>query len=255
MMIATLCTAVVLAAAQAPALVPSTLGGTSWQLVVFHGADGTTVKPDDGSKYTLKFNNDGKVAVRVDCNRGSARWTSGRPGQIELGPMSLTRAMCAPGSMHDRLVQDWSRVRSYAMKDGHLFLSLAADSGVYEFESLSSADIEGAEWHVSAVDNGHQATASTLSGTSLSLKFSRGSVSGSSGCNRFHGPYTKNGSHLALGAVAVTRKACTGEGVMEQEQRFLSALPSVATFRLEGDALVLRRADDSVLIEARKSSK
>ena len=55
--------------------------------------------------------------------------------------------------------------------------------------------------------------------------------------------------------MAVTRKACPGEGVMEQEQRFLSALASVATFRIEGDLLVLRRADDSGLVEARKLSK
>ena len=125
MMIATLCTAVVLAAAQAPALVPSTLGGTSWQLVVFHGADGTTVKPDDGSKYTLKFNNDGKVVVRVDCNRGSARWTSGRPGQIELGtffsdrvhlikPCSRGAALgvCPPRLLHDHRRDQRDRSRA-----------------------------------------------------------------------------------------------------------------------------------------------
>ena len=66
-----------------------------------------------------------------------------------------------------------------------------ADSGIYE-SPLSSANIEGVEWHVSAVDNGHQAIATPLPGTSLSLKFSRGSVSGSSGCNRFHGPYLED---------------------------------------------------------------
>jgi len=254
-MIASLLAAVALAAAQVPASTPTALGGTSWQLVMFHGMDDTTVKPDDGSKYTLKFGKDGKVAVRIDCNRGSGTWKSPAPGQLELGPLALTRAMCAPGSMHDRLVQDWSRIRSYVFKEGHLFLSLMADSGIYEYEPLSSANIEGVEWHVSAVDNGHQATATSLPGTSLSLKFSRGSVSGSSGCNRFHGPYSKTGSHLALGQMAVTRKACTGEGIMEQEQRFLSALASVTTFRIEGDLLVLRRADDSRLVEARKLSK
>ena len=252
-MIAIVLAAVALAAAQVPASTPTTLGGTSWQLVAFHGMDDTIVKPDDGSKYTLKFGKDGKVAVRIDCNRGSGTWKSPVPGQLELGAMALTRAMCAPGSMHDRLVQDWSRIRSYVLKERHLFLSLMADSGIYEYEPLSSANIEGGDWQVTAVDTGHQATATTLKASALSLKFSGGSVSGSSGCNRFHGPYSKNGGRLALGPMAVTRKACTGEGVMEQEQRFLSALAAVATFRIEGDVLVLRRADDSPLVEARKA--
>ena len=96
-MIASLLAAVALAAVQVPAPTPTALGGTSWQLVMFHGMDDTTVKPDDGSNYTLKFGKDGKVAVRIDCNRGSGTWKSSAPGQLELGPMALTRAMCAPG--------------------------------------------------------------------------------------------------------------------------------------------------------------
>jgi para-nitrobenzyl esterase len=44
--------------------------------------------------------------------------------------------MCPPGSFHDRLVKDWEFVRSYIIKDGHLFLSLMADGGIYEFEPI-----------------------------------------------------------------------------------------------------------------------
>jgi para-nitrobenzyl esterase len=32
------------------------------------------------------------------------------------------------------MVKDWALVRSYVFKDGHLFLSLMADGGIYEFE-------------------------------------------------------------------------------------------------------------------------
>jgi para-nitrobenzyl esterase len=44
--------------------------------------------------------------------------------------------MCAPGSLHDRLAKDWEFVRSYTIKDSHLFLSLMADGGIYEFEPI-----------------------------------------------------------------------------------------------------------------------
>jgi para-nitrobenzyl esterase len=43
--------------------------------------------------------------------------------------------MCPPGSLHDRIVKDWSYVRSYVLQGGHLFLALMADGGIYEFEA------------------------------------------------------------------------------------------------------------------------
>jgi para-nitrobenzyl esterase len=35
--------------------------------------------------------------------------------------------------MHDQIVKQWSNIRSYVIKDGHLFLALMADGGIYEF--------------------------------------------------------------------------------------------------------------------------
>jgi heat shock protein HslJ len=112
------------------------LGGTSWQLVRFQGGDDTILTPDDKAKYTLAFGTDSGLSARIDCNRGRGTWTSSGPGQIQLGPLALTRAMCPPGSLHDRIVKHWPYVRSFVLKDGHLFLSLMADGGIYEFEPI-----------------------------------------------------------------------------------------------------------------------
>ena len=51
--------------------------------------------------------------------------------------MALTRAMCPPAPLNDRIPKDLGYVRSYVLKDGHLFLSLMADGGIYEFEPLA----------------------------------------------------------------------------------------------------------------------
>jgi len=118
---------------------PASLAGTSWQLVRFQGGDGAVVTPDDGSKYTLTFGADGALAARIDCNRGRGTWKSANPGQLALGPLALTRAMCPPQSMHDRIVTHWSSIRSYVIKDKHLFLSLMADGGIYEFQPAAAA--------------------------------------------------------------------------------------------------------------------
>jgi para-nitrobenzyl esterase len=119
------------ACAQVPV---QTLGGTSWQLVRFQGGDGAVATPDDKGKYTVAFAADGTINMRIDCNRGRGGWKSAGPGQLEFGPMAITRAMCPPGSLHDQIVRQWPFVRSYVVKDGRLYLSLMADGGIYEFE-------------------------------------------------------------------------------------------------------------------------
>jgi putative lipoprotein len=42
--------------------------------------------------------------------------------------------MCPSSPLNDRILKDWQYVRSYAIKDSNLFLSLMADGGIYEFE-------------------------------------------------------------------------------------------------------------------------
>jgi para-nitrobenzyl esterase len=44
--------------------------------------------------------------------------------------------MCPPGSLHDQIVKQLPFIRSYLIREGHLFLSLMADGGTYEYESL-----------------------------------------------------------------------------------------------------------------------
>lgn len=119
------------------------LGGTSWQLVRIQSMDGKVVTPADRSKYTIAFAADGKVSMRIDCNRGRGTWKSSEPNHLLFGPLAMTRAQCPPGSLHDRVVKDMSYVRSYVVKDGHLFLSLQADGGIYELEPMPKEEKAG----------------------------------------------------------------------------------------------------------------
>jgi para-nitrobenzyl esterase len=113
------------------------LEGTSWQLVKFQGNDGTTLTPDDRAKYTIAFEAGGRVIARVDCNRGQGSWTATAPNQLQFGPLALTRAQCPAGSLHDHIVKQWGNIRSYVVREGHLFLALMADGGIYELEPIA----------------------------------------------------------------------------------------------------------------------
>jgi uncharacterized lipoprotein YbaY len=118
----------------------SPLTGTTWQLVKFEGGDGKVLTPDDRTKYTIEFSPGWQVSARIDCNRGHGAWKSSAPNHLQFGPLALTRAMCPPESMHDQIVKQWSNIRSYVIKDGHLFLSLMADGGIYELEPIKKTN-------------------------------------------------------------------------------------------------------------------
>ena len=114
----------------------SDLSGTSWQLVKVNTADESTVVPDDKSKYTITFRKDGRVTARVDCNRASSTWRSKRAGELQFGSWSRTSTKCGPGSLHDKIVTEGAAVRTYVIKDGHLFLAGMVAGGSYELEAL-----------------------------------------------------------------------------------------------------------------------
>lgn len=69
----------------------------------------------------------------------------------------------------------------------------------------------------------------------------QGELSGSGGCNRYRGRYTLEGERLIIEPqIAATLKACGGESLMAQEQRFLELLPAMVSARIdESGGLVL----------------
>jgi hypothetical protein len=109
------------------------LAGTRWELARFQRADYRTVRPSDPERYTLDFHADGTLDVRINCNVGRGVWHSPRPTELHLRPLLLSRATCSDRSLHDRILNDWQFVRSYAVNDGRLTLVLLGDAGVYEF--------------------------------------------------------------------------------------------------------------------------
>ena len=63
---------------------------------------------------------------------------------------------------------------------------------------------------------------------------SSGRVSGSGGCNRVSGSFTRSGITLRIGQLASTRMACADPVRGANEAQFISALQTTATYRLAG---------------------
>jgi heat shock protein HslJ len=108
----------------------------TWQWLRFRSpVEHITV--DAPERYTIQFGRDGRVAVRADCNRGTASYSVSADRRIALGPIVLTRMMCPPGSQDARFINELGRATSYFMEDGYLFLELPVDSGTLRFRRES----------------------------------------------------------------------------------------------------------------------
>jgi heat shock protein HslJ len=125
------------------------LAGTTWRLVEFQSMDDAigTQRPEDPSAYTMRLNGDGTATMRLDCNRATGTWSSApgddpASGRFTFGPLAVTRALCPPPSMGERIAADAQYVRSYLLREGKLYLSLMADAGIYVWEADAAASMQ-----------------------------------------------------------------------------------------------------------------
>jgi heat shock protein HslJ len=122
------------------------LAGSAWELVSIQSMDDAqgTQRIADPAAFTLQLGADGRAALKLDCNRGSATWQvtptgDGHSGQFTFGPIAGTRALCPPPHLDERIVRDLAYVRGYLLRDGKLYLSLMADGGIYEWRPRAAA--------------------------------------------------------------------------------------------------------------------
>jgi heat shock protein HslJ len=96
-------------------------------------------------------------------------------------------------------------------------------------------NLAGSSWVAESVDG-----QGTVGRPPVTLTFESGERAvGSTGCNSYFAAVRMSGrASLRFGQAGSTRMACP-PAVMEQEQRFLSALEAVRSYRLDGTTLVL----------------
>jgi heat shock protein HslJ len=119
------------------------LSGSHWQLAELISSDDAIgiVRPADPAVYQLHLNPDGTANLRLDCNRANGPWSSakagdGLTGAFTIGPVAMTRAMCSPTSLDQRIGRELQLIRSYTLKDGRLNLAMMADGGIQVWEPI-----------------------------------------------------------------------------------------------------------------------
>jgi heat shock protein HslJ len=96
---------------------------------------------------------------------------------------------------------------------------------------------------------------SVLPNTEITVEFisKEGTVKGSAGCNSYFGSYEVEGNQLSIpGPMGVTEMYCMEpEGVMDQEQEYLTILQNAGTYKIEGNQLQIGSGDKTLNFKLR----
>ena len=111
--------ALVMLAACVSAPEPHPLEGSEWQLAAIHTSGSTTtLTPALQARHTLAFGPDGALAMQLDCNRGRASWSAGKPrngaGTITIGPVASARMLCPEPSFGNQMAS-LAEARTYVL--------------------------------------------------------------------------------------------------------------------------------------------
>ncbi len=131
---ATLALVVILGTVAACSASAEKLTGPTWQLTsvtekvpAFQGV----VPPEDQSRYTITFNEDGTAAIKADCNNVAATYTT-EETNISIVPGPSTLAACPDDSLSDKFVAGLSSATTYNIRPSGLTLYIL-NEGQLEF--------------------------------------------------------------------------------------------------------------------------
>ena len=212
------------------------LAGTQWVLDV----SALGVGDADSVSSWIAFERD-RVSGNDGCNMFSGSYQADG-SKLMFGPLAGTQMAC--GSPADDVARAvtaaLARVRTYELAADTLRMKDADGETVLTY-AAGAAGVEGS-WTVLQVLY-DDAIRSVVADTDPTAVFSDdGTLSGNTGCNSFHGPYTLQGKKLDIGPLSATKKACPTTEASEQETGYLAALESAVRIEQAGPQLTLLNA-------------
>lgn len=218
----------------------TSLDGTAWQLKELPGTQsGALTKLP--RPVAVRFES-GRLSGFSGCNNFTGSYAL-EGDRVVIGPVASTQMACPePGStveqaFHGALKGSWH------IEVAGDELTAKTDSGeTLRFAREAPPQLTGVEWKVTSFNNDRHAVVGVIGESHLTLSFKDGQVSGSAGCNNFHGSYKAEGGKIQFGPLATTRRACE-EPLMTQEREFLAALASAVSWKIDGNVLDMHRAD------------
>jgi len=133
-------------------------------------------------------------------------------------------------------------------------LTLLDDEGtaLVRFEVVQPASLEQTEWQALSYNNGKGGLQSLVAGSAITAVFGQdGRLAGNASVNRYSAGYTTTGDRLTIDDAIVRTEMAGPEELMRQEEAYLAALPTTATYAIDGDDLWLRDKDGAAIAHFR----
>lgn len=219
-----------------------------WVLSSYFDGTATQVVPAT-IRVDARFGDD-TVGGSAPVNSYSGPYTTGGDSAIDIGPVASTM-MAGPAkamALEAAYFKALEAVRSYSVEGGTLHLADGEGVTLLTYAAEAPPTLTGRTWKATGYNNGNEAVVSLVAGSDVTAVFGdTDTVSGSSGVNTYEGPYTVAGTSMSVGDLTTTRVAGPAE-LMKQEQQYLAALRSAATWSVSGGALELRTADGDLAV-------
>jgi len=137
-----------------------------------------------------------------------------------------------------------------------ILIVIAAATLILSACSAADVSLDGSSWSLQSYQDSTGETVNVLSRSTTTALFQANQVTGIAGCNNYSASYQATGNKLSFGPVATTRKACsTPLGIMQQENAFLAALDSTASYRLNRNSLEILDSKGNTLLTFRTANE
>jgi heat shock protein HslJ len=218
---------------QSPGSDPNDLVGVVWVLDPA-SMSGLAEDVPALTQITLSFEG-GNAHGSAACNNYGGSYRAGDDGSLSFDRFAVTLMACDSPLMtlESAYLEALGGVTGFAVGGGTLDLTGGQATLSFASEPAAALPLVGTPWTLTSITSGDVATG-VVSGTEITALFAADdTVSGSAGCNRFNGTYTRNAERLSFSPLATTKMACPGY-VMTQERVFLDAMGEVASYTIDG---------------------
>ena len=96
---------------------PSEIVGIQWELTKMQEIGLPAVAVAEPARYRIEFRDDGRIAVRADCNACVAQYTLDSP-RLHIGRLACTRVACPADSLDDRYIAALEEATTVSFDDG-----------------------------------------------------------------------------------------------------------------------------------------
>ena len=221
------------------------LTDSPWLLVELGGEP-----PLPDTQITAEFDDESRVGGTSGCNSYSTSYAVDG-NQIELGEEMIGTLMACPDPVMEQeraYLEALSAAATFEIVEDELTLFDTDGNPLARYQAVSQ-NLAGTSWEVISYNTGTQAVTSVIIGTEITAEFSEeGQLSGNASCNQYNTTYETDGNKIKIGPAAVTRMLCSEpDGIMEQEARYLAALETAETYKIQGLNMEMRTSEGSLL--------